>query len=176
MHRHVAADLRQRREAVDWLRGQPFAAELIVVDDGSEDATAGIAAEALGGFVAGRVVRIPHGGKAAAVRAGMLAATQEQIAFSDADLATILFAASRAPSGSNRQPFRFVVLRDGPRAREAKRLLAGAGHRSGLLHVARRHSADEQGGGWTIGNAPKTTDLWPVGTSPAADDVQIPSS
>ncbi|HTN79237.1 MAG TPA: nitroreductase family protein [Acidimicrobiales bacterium] len=42
------------------------------------------------------------------------------------DLATIMFAASRAPSGSNRQPFRFLVLRDGPRAREAKRLLGNA--------------------------------------------------
>jgi len=42
------------------------------------------------------------------------------------DLATIMFAASRAPSGSNRQPFRFVVLRDGPKAREAKALLGNA--------------------------------------------------
>lgn len=33
---------------------------------------------------------------------------------SDEDLAAIMFAASRAPSGSNRQPFRFVVLRDAP--------------------------------------------------------------
>jgi nitroreductase len=39
------------------------------------------------------------------------------------DLATILFAATRAPSGSNRQPFRFLVLRDGPKARAAKALI-----------------------------------------------------
>ena len=32
--------------------------------------------------------------------------------------------ATRAPSGSNRQPFRFVVLRDGPVAREAKDVMA----------------------------------------------------
>ncbi|MBK9178100.1 MAG: nitroreductase family protein [Acidimicrobiales bacterium] len=44
----------------------------------------------------------------------------------DADLAAMLFAATRAPSGSNRQPFRFVVLRDGPRAREAKTILGSA--------------------------------------------------
>jgi nitroreductase len=43
---------------------------------------------------------------------------------SDDDLATILFAATRAPSGSNRQPFKFLVLRDGPKAAEAKALLA----------------------------------------------------
>ena len=44
----------------------------------------------------------------------------------DADLATMLWAASRAPSGSNRQPFRFLVLRDGLRAQAAKALLGAA--------------------------------------------------
>jgi nitroreductase len=36
----------------------------------------------------------------------------------------MLFAATRAPSGSNRQPFRFIVLTSGPKAAEAKRLIA----------------------------------------------------
>ena len=40
------------------------------------------------------------------------------------------FAASRAPSGSNRQLFRFVVLTDGTKAQEAKALL-GQGFRDG---------------------------------------------
>ena len=44
----------------------------------------------------------------------------------DEDLATILWHATRAPSGSNRQPTRFVVLRDGPTATEAKALLGEA--------------------------------------------------
>ncbi len=39
-------------------------------------------------------------------------------------LRDVLFAATRAPSGSNRQPFRFLVLRDGPKAAAAKGLLA----------------------------------------------------
>ena len=42
------------------------------------------------------------------------------------DLRDILFAATRAPSGSNRQPFRFIVLTDGPNAGVAKALLGGA--------------------------------------------------
>ena len=42
------------------------------------------------------------------------------------DLNTILWAASRAPSGSNRQPFRFLVLTDGVNARRAKSLLGEA--------------------------------------------------
>jgi len=41
----------------------------------------------------------------------------------DDALRDIFFAATRAPSGSNRQPFRFVVLRDGPVALQARRLL-----------------------------------------------------
>jgi nitroreductase len=45
-------------------------------------------------------------------------------------LATILFAASRAPSGSNRQPFRFLVLRDGPQATVARRLLGEGARRA----------------------------------------------
>ena len=38
-------------------------------------------------------------------------------------LRDILFAATRAPSGSNRQPFRFMVFTDSPRAREVKELI-----------------------------------------------------
>jgi nitroreductase len=41
-------------------------------------------------------------------------------------LRTMLFAATRAPSGSNRQPFRFIVLLDGPNARTAKGLIGAA--------------------------------------------------
>jgi dolichyl-phosphate beta-glucosyltransferase len=78
------------REAVAWLTRQPYATELIVVDDGSDDGTADLAERALSELGRGRLIRIAHGGKAAAVRAGMLAATCDQIAFSDADLATPL--------------------------------------------------------------------------------------
>jgi nitroreductase len=45
------------------------------------------------------------------------------------DLRDILFAATRAPSGSNRQPFRFVVLTSGPVAQEAKRLIGQGAQR-----------------------------------------------
>ncbi|MCM3882129.1 nitroreductase family protein [Frankia sp. R82] len=41
-------------------------------------------------------------------------------------LRAILFAATRAPSGSNRQPFRFLVLSDGPNAQAAKKLIGVA--------------------------------------------------
>jgi nitroreductase len=62
----------------------------------------------------------------------------------DADLARILWAATRAPSGSNSQPYRFLVLRDGPRAKQAK----------ALLGEAFRHSwgAKSSGEGWKRGS------------------------
>jgi nitroreductase len=41
-------------------------------------------------------------------------------------LRAMLFAATRAPSGSNRQPFRFLVLTDGRNACEAKRLIGAS--------------------------------------------------
>jgi nitroreductase len=40
------------------------------------------------------------------------------------DLRDMLFAATRGPSGSNRQPFRFLVLTDSGKARAAKQLIA----------------------------------------------------
>jgi nitroreductase len=64
---------------------------------------------------------------------------------SDDDLSAILFAASRAPSGSNRQPFRFVVLRDGPVARDAKALLGDAFRRA--WGAKARHDGYDEGSG-----------------------------
>lgn len=61
------------------------------------------------------------------------------------DLATILWHATRAPSGSNRQPFRFLVLRDGPAATEARRLL-GEGFRALWAEKRRRDGYDEGSG------------------------------
>jgi hypothetical protein len=76
--------------AVDYLQSQPYPTELLLVDDGSLDQTGAIA-EAFAADQPGvRIVAIAHGGKAAALRAGMMAATGDLIAFSDADLATPL--------------------------------------------------------------------------------------
>ena len=63
----------------------------------------------------------------------------------DEDLAAILWHATRAPSGSNRQPVRYLVLRDGPSAVRARSLL-GSSFRAGW---AAKRAADgyEQGTG-----------------------------
>jgi glycosyltransferase involved in cell wall biosynthesis len=66
-------------------------AEVIVVDDGSTDATSDIARELLRNFSRGRVLKLPANcGKGAAVRIGMLEAHGRLVAFMDADLATNL--------------------------------------------------------------------------------------
>jgi nitroreductase len=63
----------------------------------------------------------------------------------DEDLATILWHATRAPSGSNRQPFRFVVLRDGPTARGAKAILGRSFREMWQVKVA--HDRYDEGSG-----------------------------
>lgn len=64
-------------------------AEVIVVDDGSLDGTARIAADLLRDVPNGKVIRLPgNRGKGAAVRAGVAAAAGEAIVFMDADLAS----------------------------------------------------------------------------------------
>lgn len=63
----------------------------------------------------------------------------------EADLATILWHATRAPTGSNRQSYRFVVLRDDAVAREAKALLGGAFRAA--WNTKRREGGFDQGSG-----------------------------
>jgi nitroreductase len=63
----------------------------------------------------------------------------------EVDLATILWHASRAPSGSNRQPFRFLVLRDGPSAKEAKALLGRSFRQMWAVKAA--HDRYDEGSG-----------------------------
>jgi len=57
----------------------------------------------------------------------------------------MLFAATRAPSGSNRQAFRFMVLSDGPKAAAAKALVAEGARK---VWVAKReHDGYDRGSG-----------------------------
>lgn len=79
---------RTLQDAWEYLSAQPYAFELILSDDGSTDSTADIGRAFASGRDSVRVVSINHGGKAAAIRAGMRAARGEIIAFTDADLAT----------------------------------------------------------------------------------------
>jgi glycosyltransferase involved in cell wall biosynthesis len=73
----------------EWLDGKREDYELLVVDDGSRDATPEIinAAGAVNPRV--RLIQLPRNrGKGAAVREGVLASKGDEVLFSDADLAT----------------------------------------------------------------------------------------
>lgn len=67
-------------------------------------------------------------------------------------LRAILFAATRAPTGSNRQQFRFITLTDGPKAEAAKALIGGAARQV----WQRKHDNDGyQTGSGAVENSPK---------------------
>jgi dolichyl-phosphate beta-glucosyltransferase len=90
-----------RRHGAEGRDGAPGAARLpedvrvLVVDDGSTDGTAALVRarpEAVRREGAGNpalsLVSVPHGGKGAAVRAGLLAGDTDLVIFADADMAT----------------------------------------------------------------------------------------
>ena len=67
-------------------------------------------------------------------------------------LRDILFAATRAPSGSNRQPFRFIVLTEGETAEQAKALIG----RAARAIWSGKSSADGYGrGSGAVADSPK---------------------
>ncbi len=79
----IAASL---ESLVGYLSDQPYTWEIVVVDDGSSDATASIVSQAADHWPSVRLAVIPHRGKGAAVRAGMLATDAEWRFLCDADL------------------------------------------------------------------------------------------
>ncbi|WP_129632998.1 dolichyl-phosphate beta-glucosyltransferase [Candidatus Oscillochloris fontis] len=70
-------------QVMEYLQAQNYRSEVIVVDDGSSDATANLAEQVAGV----RVLRRDHRGKGFAVRAGALAARGMYVLLCDADLA-----------------------------------------------------------------------------------------
>lgn len=70
----------------------------------------------------------------------------------DHALRDIMFAATRAPSGSNRQPFRFIVLTDSDVAKRAKQIIATSAQT--VWNAKRERDGYSQGTG-TDPNSPK---------------------
>ena len=76
-------------QVAGFLAARPESAEVIVVDDGSTDATAELVQNMSADLPGLRLLRHPaNGGKGSAVRTGMLSARGEYVLFTDADLSS----------------------------------------------------------------------------------------
>ncbi len=86
------------RRVLDFFTRAGIEGEIVVVDDGSTDGTAGSVRtdERI------RVMRVPHGGKGAALRAGIATTTGQICGFTDADL----------PYGTDALPLAMSYIRD----------------------------------------------------------------
>ena len=73
---------------IEYLKSQGYPAEILVIDDGSEDDTIATATSFTSEFPGLRIIRNEHKGKAVAVTTGMLQAKGRYVLFCDADGAT----------------------------------------------------------------------------------------
>ena len=112
------------RRVLDFYSHAGIDGEIVVADDGSTDGTADSVAES----DRVRVLRLPHRGKGAAVRAGMAATTGAICGFTDADL----------PYGTEALPLAIAYIRDRRyHAVIGDRTLPGSAYAStGLLRTA----------------------------------------
>ena len=74
----------------EFLAGDVSEIEVLLVDDGSDDATPEIMAAWCSDRPFARFLVLPHAGKAHAVKTGVMAASQNRVLFMDADLAVPL--------------------------------------------------------------------------------------
>ncbi len=82
-------------DVVRYLSAQHYSYEVLIVDDGSTDATAYAARKLEEDCPSLRLLQVTHRGKAYAVRKGVLAATGERVLFTDADLSAPIGQADR---------------------------------------------------------------------------------
>jgi glycosyltransferase involved in cell wall biosynthesis len=110
----LPASLARARAYLD-AKGAPY--EVLVVDDGSTDATADQVKALAAEWPALRLVRGPHRGKGAAVREGLLAAQGEWVAIADADLSMPVEEFDRFTEGAAGPCDIFIGSREAPGAR-----------------------------------------------------------
>jgi len=116
---------------VAYLAEQRPGSELVFVDDGSTDDSAALVEALIGRHPQHqiRLMRCPHGGKGAAVTAGLRSTTADQRGFCDIDLSTPLDQLDLIRRAAQRAPVLAIGSRDLP----GSRLLRAEGHVRELL-------------------------------------------
>lgn len=100
-----------------YLSSQPYAWEIVVADDGSEDATAGVVSGVSQEDQRVRLLTLPHRGKGWAVKNGMLAARGQFRFLCDADLSMPIELLERLLSGNDQTREIVIGSREAPGAR-----------------------------------------------------------
>lgn len=96
-----------------WAEARRFTVEIIVVDDGSDDATVTRAADIAARHPSIRVLEVPHRGKANAVLEGLASARGQFVGFMDVDLATPLDTWERCESAFAKGADAVIASREG---------------------------------------------------------------
>lgn len=100
-----------------FVRTQTAPMEVVVVDDGSSDATYNIACEYAANSQAIRVLKRPHAGKGGAVRAGVLRSLGQYVAICDVDLSVPVAELAHFDAAAFAQADILIGTREGEGAR-----------------------------------------------------------
>ena len=103
-------------KAAAYLDRKEFISEVLVVDDGSTDATSSIVATLARTWPCLRLLRTPHRGKGHAVRAGVLASRGQFVFLCDADLSMPISELDRFVCGHPDDTVVAIASREGPGA------------------------------------------------------------
>lgn len=150
-------------QVMSFLSRQGYTYEVIVVDDGSTDRTAELLQRLKAQHPNLTLLRLPHRGKASAVRAGVLATSGDRVLFTDADLSAPIGQLPRLMAGLNDGYDIAIGSRESPGARRYRepvyRHLMGRVFNMAVRLIARTPYQDTQCG-FKLFSGPAARDIF----------------